>query len=143
MIADYLGWECVVASGARACHPGDITCDNWLGECKTHITSGNRIKFMYKEWCKICEEATSKFKFPVLFVDDGSQKEFNTWCMVDAKTAPFETVPDKFRTVSRSSLFLTDSLKESCDATPTRILRFNFNGNDVYVLRLSTFRELC
>lgn len=142
MIADYLEWECVVASGARACHPGDIISDLWLGECKTHVTTGNRIKFVYKEWEKICEEAMSKFKFPILFVDDGSQKESNTWCMVDANTAPFEG-PVKTRTISKASLFIDDSLIQSCDSTPTQILRFEFNGKFVYVMRLSTFKSLC
>lgn len=141
MIADVLGWECVVASGARACHPGDVRDDNWLGECKTHVTAGNRIKFVYREWAKICEEATSKLRWPILFVDDGSQKECNTWCMVNTKTAPFDH-PVKSRTVSRSSLFLDDKLIESCDATPSHILRFEFNGADVLVMRLSTFSEL-
>ena len=142
MISDVLDWDCVVASGARACHPGDVIDDNWLGECKTHVVSGKRIKFSYKELSKICEEATSKFRMPILFVDDGSQKESNTWCMVNTKTAPFD-YPVKSRTVSRSSLFLDDKLIESCDATPSHILRFEFNGDDVLVMRLSTFKDLC
>ena len=80
-IADYLGWRVVSGSGARDCHPGDIVSDSWLGECKTHTSSGRQISFNKFVWHKICEEAQSKFKFPVLFVDDGSQSISKTWCL--------------------------------------------------------------
>lgn len=143
MIADYLGWECVVASGARDCHPGDIITDNWLGECKTHVTTGNRIKFMFRDWDKIIEEATSKFKFPVLFADDGSQKEQNTWCMLDSKTAPIENIPVNTRVVAKKSLFLSTDLMTACDNCSQKMLRFDFNGRYVLVMRLSTFKEYC
>lgn len=81
MIARYLGWDVVFGSGARDCHPGDITSDNWLGECKTHTSPGKRITFNRFVWNKIIDEAQSKFKFPVLFVDDGSQSIEKTWCL--------------------------------------------------------------
>ena len=80
-IAHYLGWEVVSGSGARDCHPGDIVSDSWLGECKTHTSPGKKISFIKSVWHKICEEAQSKFKFPVLFVDDGSQAINKTWCL--------------------------------------------------------------
>lgn len=80
-IAEYLGWSVVSGSGARDCHPGDIQSDQWLGECKTHTEPYHKITFMYDFWKKICDEATSKFKVPVLFVDDGSQKIEKTWVL--------------------------------------------------------------
>lgn len=143
LIADYLGWKCVVASGARACHPGDIKSDNWLGECKTHVTTGNRIKFIYKEWAKICEEAMSKFRFAVLFVDDGSQKERNTWCMISAKVVSSDDQPTIEQVVAKSSLFVSEPMMVACDQSPDKMLKFNFNGDKVLVMRLSTFKDLC
>ena len=142
LIADYLNWKCVVASGARACHPGDIKSDYWLGECKTHVTTGNRIKFMYKEWAKICEEAMSKFRFPVLFVDDGSQQIATTWCMINSKTVPIDIQPTVEQTVARSSLFVSEQMMDLCDHSHDKMLKFNFNGDAVLVMRLSTFNEL-
>lgn len=83
MIADYLSWDVVSGSGAAACHPGDIISDNWLGECKTHEKPGHKIFFSKDVWKKICDEAMSKGRSPVLFTDDGSQKIENTWCIVN------------------------------------------------------------
>lgn len=82
LVADYLGWKVVSGSGARAGFPGDVYSDMWLGECKTHTKPGQKIRFNLKVWDKISDEAQAKFKFPVLFVDDGSQKLDMTWCMI-------------------------------------------------------------
>lgn len=143
MVATYLGWDCVVASGARPCHPGDLISDYWMGECKTHITSGNRIRFNFKEWEKICEEAMSKCKLPVMFVDDGSQTYKNTWCMINTRTTPKEYAPAAtVCTIAKQSLFLTQEYIEMCDTSDLRALRFNFNGRDVLVMRLSTFSSI-
>lgn len=84
-IAKYLGWKVVSGSGARDCHPGDVKSDEWLGECKTHTQAGINIKFVYTVWKKICAEAESQFKVPVLFVDDGSQRLDKTWCLFPYK----------------------------------------------------------
>ena len=100
MIANLLGWSVVSGSGAAAGHPGDISSDDWLGECKTHISPGKQIVFYSDTWSKIVEEATSKFKYPVLFVDDGSQTTYNTWCAFPYKSiAPTDSmiVPYPFK----------------------------------------------
>lgn len=81
MIADYLGWKVVAGSGAAKCHPGDIIGDGWLGECKTHQTTGHNIFFSQSVWKKILEEANKEHRSPVLFTDDGSQKSNRTWCI--------------------------------------------------------------
>lgn len=80
-IAAYLGWQVVSGSGAAAGHPGDICSTGWLGECKTHVSTGHKIAFIFSVWEKICNEAGAKFKYPVLFVDDGSQKIDRTWVL--------------------------------------------------------------
>lgn len=81
-ISKYLGWNKVVASGARNFHPGDIESEDWLGECKTHTKVSNKVIFHKDIWDKICSEAQSKMKYPILFVDNGSQLLTDTYCMV-------------------------------------------------------------
>lgn len=81
MIARSLCWYCVTGSGATACRPGDIYNDTWLGECKTHVTLQNQIKFYWDHWSKINLEATSKLRQPALFVDDGSQQYSSTYVL--------------------------------------------------------------
>lgn len=82
MIADYLGWYIVPGSGSRHNYPGDIYSDEWLGECKTHLTETNKIAFHINHWNKICNEAISQFKTPVLFVDNGSRGIKYTLCLL-------------------------------------------------------------
>lgn len=83
LVAKALGWKVTSGSGARAFHVGDVYCDSWIGECKTHETPNNPIVFKHATWDKIRDEAMSQFKSAVLFVDDGSQSLSNTWCMTD------------------------------------------------------------
>lgn len=92
MIADFLGWKVVTGSGARAGHPGDIIGDDWLGECKTHVTPNHPIFFSSVVWSKIQVEAIAQHRSPVLFTDDGSQLISNTWCIF-----PFFLVDDGWR----------------------------------------------
>lgn len=81
LVSKVLGWKVVLGSGSRSNHPGDVESEDWLGECKTHSSTGHKIVFRSSVWKKICEEADSKFKFPALFVDDGSQTIKHTWVM--------------------------------------------------------------
>lgn len=81
MIADYLNWKVVSGSGAAPCVPGDVISYSWLGECKTHTSVQDDITFLDTWWQKIKEEAVVKWRKPVLFVDNGTQKSTNTWCL--------------------------------------------------------------
>ena len=83
LIARYLNWKQVSGSGARPLQPGDVICDEWLGECKTYITSGHPIIFKFDVWDKLEEEAISQFKTPALFVDDGSQTIDSTFVLIE------------------------------------------------------------
>jgi hypothetical protein len=144
MIADYLGWDCVVASGARPCHPGDVASDYWLGECKTHVKPNSKIAFVFREWQKICEEAMSKGKFAVLFVDDGSQQASTTWCMIEANVAPLKFAPLPTHShIDTSSLHLTSDCIASCDSSELHALKFEFNHRRVLVMRLEEFKSIC
>lgn len=81
VVAKFLQWKVTAASGSRPCKVGDVYSDEWIGECKTHVSPNHQIDFKRKVWDKICDEASSQFKFPALFVDDGSQDVDNTWVM--------------------------------------------------------------
>lgn len=80
-IADYLDWKQVTGSGSRPTFTGDVENSEWLGECKTHVSSGHKIFFDSKVLDKIVSEAAAKFKQPAYFVDDGSQNISKTWVM--------------------------------------------------------------
>ena len=82
-ISGYLGWHTVVGSGATPTKPGDIYSEQWLGECKTHTKKSDKVVFKLEHWLKIKKEAQSKFKYPVLFVDNGTQDIHYTWCLID------------------------------------------------------------
>lgn len=79
-LSNILGWKKIGGSGASPCAPGDIKASEWLGECKTH-TKQHSIYFDAGVWAKIKDEAFGHNKKPVLFVDDGTQKETHTWCL--------------------------------------------------------------
>lgn len=85
MIAEYLGWKQVSASGARRFNPGDIISDRFLCECKTHENFVDRIEIPKATWEKISSEAFSVFRIPVLFIDNGTQKAENTWFVTPKK----------------------------------------------------------
>lgn len=82
MIADYLGWSVVSGSGARAFNPGDIISNSFLGECKTFTEKSDTIYCYNRVWDKICKEAKSVMKCPVLFIDNGTQDPNHTWCVI-------------------------------------------------------------
>lgn len=143
-IAQYLGWDVVVGSGSRPLNPGDIIGDMFLGECKTHVDSGNRLVFNKSVWVKICKEAAYRFRYPVLFVDDGSQKLENTWCMFSSYAAGFDILrfnyPHKFRTNLSCSL---ESLESGLvvSGVPS-VYELVFNNESVCLTRLTTFKEI-
>ena len=152
ILASELGWAKIGGSGAAPCAPGDIRASEWLGECKTH-TKESAILFDLGVWNKIKEEAYSRMKKPVLFVDDGSQKPDNTWCVCLAKN------------INASSLMLTDlpmavkknitfkdkeaksALKEVADIYVGEFytgvaFEYEWNGETVLVMTFETFKGI-
>ena len=81
LLASELGWGVISGSGSRPGAPGDISCDDWLGECKTHEAPGNKIFFDALVWDKIQKESVVKHRSPALLVDDGSQTTKDTWVL--------------------------------------------------------------
>ena len=152
MIADYLGWSVVSGSGAAACYPGDIISDEWLGECKTHMTTNCKIVFKKSHWKKICDESTVKRRFPVLFTDDGSQKSSRTWCLfkcihLDRSRSSFLDLPDYNSKVNLTFIHndLEDRLKFDEDEfghDKYTVLRIRWNNEYLALCPLHTFRNI-
>ena len=113
MIADFLGWSVVSGSGARPNSPGDVVSDSWLGECKTHVEPSHKILFNFATWDKIEEEASSRFKFPAYFVDDGSQKAENTWVMFSSAFLDNCIIIKYPLSYRKNIIFSSDDLKKS------------------------------
>ena len=100
MIADYLGWSVVTASGARHFEPGDIKSSEWLAECKTHTKETDNVVIDKEVWKKIANEARGKMRKPVLFVDNGTQELKNTWAIFPKRLYyhdDIELITPKFR----------------------------------------------
>jgi len=148
MIADYLNWHTVVGSGATATKPGDIQSDQWLGECKTHTKKMDKIVFRFDHWVKIRKEAQSKFKYPVLFTDNGTQKAECTFCLIDLDVcslvgAIFISTDDK---PSVSSITLNKSVLSHLMTMPFSVLEVKFQNTDLAggnlgVISLDNFRR--
>ena len=145
-ISKFLGWSVVTGSGSRSTHPGDIQSTGWLGECKTHETPGHRIIFYQSVWKKIQDEAISKYRFPALFVDDGSQKVENTWVMyysvfpsMSYRMIPY---PFSFKTnVSFKSLDMMQERNKYGLSTPVIfVLGFDINIVNINISTLVDFR---
>jgi len=143
MIANYLGWNVVAGSGARSTLPGDIQSDEWLGECKTHESPGHKIIFYQSVWKKLMDEATSKYKFAALFVDDGSQKIDETWVMF------YHVMPScEYRSVGYPFAIKTNISFKSLDMVKERI-KYGFTTPVIFMvgkyshelLNLSTLRD--
>lgn len=144
MVADYLGWETVPASGARDFTPGDVRSSRFLGECKTHVTKVPRIQIMFDVWAKLDAEAMSQMRIPVLFVDNGTQKEDNTWAVIPATFA----TTDKDITVgeievdcykARASFYHAEMRQVLCGKA---IGKFKYRKYEFAIMSLPTFKYL-
>lgn len=94
IVAEYLGWKRVSASGARPFNKGDIVSDSWLCECKTHTAHVDSMKILKSVWKKLKSESMSCMKRPILIIDDGTQKIASQVVVVESKffSGPFFTV---------------------------------------------------
>lgn len=145
IIASALGWSVVPGSGARSLHPGDIQSDEWLGECKTHTKPGNKITFYKNVWDKIVDEAISRYKFPALFVDDGSQKIENTWVLYNTMP-PADVIycgyPFTVKTnISFESLDMMNHRKEM-GTTKSVVYPLQWYNKFVYISNLKDFIDM-
>lgn len=149
-VADYLSWGVVSGSGARACYPGDIESSQWLGECKTHVSPNQPIKFMKDVWVKLRNEATAKHKYPVLITDDGSQDITKTWCLFPYRlVAPDYSKYIEFSTKSKTNIIFNhiegfDIWRNEKNTHQDRfiILTSNMDNSPVGIIPLVSFREV-
>lgn len=154
LVAKVLEGKVVTASGARPFDPGDVKSYDWLAECKTHVEPGHTIFFDAKVWKKICDEADGMHRKPVLIVDDGSQKEQNTWCLCK----PFNIncshllALDFPAAIRRNISAKNEKLQDKLSSTIKPYLgefytggyyELSWEGEDVAILPLSTFKEVC
>ena len=147
-IAKILGWKVVSGSGSRACHPGDIESDIWLGECKTHTEQVDHIEFRIDHWVKIFQEASSKFKHAVLFTDDGTQNLSRTWCVFStrvtlpkiAKVFPYKK---KFRTnIKMKYDDVGKAYTEAFDGSNNPVFEVELEKGKLYFCSLNDFMEM-
>lgn len=150
MIAQYLGWGQVVGSGSRPFTPGDVNEYRWLGECKTHDTERSNIIFMKCHWLKILGESMSKGRYPVLFVDNGTQLAKNTWVMVSLglfdptivniidglKNRATKGNSLNFDLAETKALYKSQSVKDKVN-----VFTIRWEGRDLAVLPLSVFGD--
>lgn len=148
IVAEYLGWKRVSASGARSFNPGDICSDCWLGECKTHIKSKDTIIFKKRDWDKISSEAHSVFKNPVLFSDNGTQDLRKTFCMFNLDTSGFYPVTkildaDISISCANNIMFSVNEmvceLQQSC-LNP--VICIKVDGTNIGITNISIFSDL-
>lgn len=149
MIAEYLGWGQVTGSGARPFAPGDVNSYNWLGECKTHDTEKSNIIFLKTHWFKISEEAGAKHRYPVLFVDNGTQSSNKTWVMTNLSIFDPATlnVVDGLKNTSTKGNSLTFDIdtatalyKQSAAENKVNVFTIHWD-RDLAVMPLSAFRD--
>lgn len=141
MISFALGWSVVPGSGSRHLYPGDIQGIDWLGECKTHVAPNSPIVFNMKVWNKICNEAVSRGRYPVLFVDDGSQKLARTWCMIPesidiAELYPEVTIENYPKSIKSTATFLNSLLDTH------KVYYCVTDDKTMYIMHFSLFQEL-
>ena len=139
VIAKYLGWDRVSASGARNFYPGDIKSDEWLGECKTHTKPIKEIRFVYAQWTKICEEAMTSHRLPVMFVDNGTQAISGTWCMVREFQIPHD--PIEYINTDKSTLVLKADDFMRYQELGIGCLGYNFHNEKVVIMPISEFKK--
>lgn len=148
-IAKFLGWKVVSGSGARDLSPGDIIGESFLGECKTHVKPTDKIVFFADVWKKICEEASSRFKYPALFVDNGTQNLENTWVVVFPHSVNLTRCtkykfPVVFDVNISFDLEYLASIVNYINSNYNTFTAFfaQFADTDVVIMRLLDFREV-
>lgn len=149
-IADYLGWSTVSGSGSRPLLPGDVISEQWFGECKTHVERTANITFMRTSWQKLQEEASSRFKFPVLFSDDGSQDLSKTWCLllfvpmadyIELEEPPCIRVNDSSIVFDEAAMSSYHKSKSRSQLDPIVYVSL-FDGKVVYLVHFFDFAKL-
>lgn len=148
-VATYLDWNVVYGSGAVGCRPGDLTSNNWLGECKTHSSPDKKIQFKEQVYNKIFTEASSRFKYPILIVDDGTQNIKHTWCCIpnsvrsdiEHRVILFPYSYRKNIIFDHSAMLRQYNISKQAYGIPS-IYSASLGDHDVLIMRLQVFKYL-
>ena len=152
MVAKYMGWQVVSGSGSKPIEPGDVKNYNFLVECKTHTEEQENIVFYKKHWVKISEEARAKHKYPVLVVDNGTQKSNDTWVMIPKRMLSGDTIFRIYGLVNTAKSDSTVTFKHSVAKSLYKLghqdNHINYfpewcNNEQVAIMPLDEFREFC
>lgn len=146
LLSKELGWKRVSGSGARPNFPGDIVSERWLGECKTHVSPGHKIVFSRSVWSKLTKEAASVFKYPALFVDDGSRSLDKTWVLVPDFVHDDEfIVLEYLYDIKTNIVFDSNSLFNQViyrGSNGSLCYRTSFDGHRVKIINFNNFKKL-
>jgi hypothetical protein len=138
-VANKLGWEQVVASGARDFHPGDVKSDDWIGECKTRAKFTDKIAIKRLWWDKLVSEANSMRKCPALFVDNGDVH--NLWAVSYSTYGDIiyitNELPDKY--VRKNISFKLDELKYDMIY---HVSDWDYCFNKTVLMKFELFKEM-
>ena len=152
MVAKYMGWKVVSGSGSKPIEPGDVKNYNFLVECKTHTEEQENIVFYKKHWIKISEEARAKHKYPVLVVDNGTQRSDNTWVMLPKRMLTGDTIFRIYGLVNTAKTDSTVTFKHSVAKSLYKLGhqdgKINYfpewcNGEQVAIMTIAEFKEFC
>ena len=114
------------------------------------MSTDKSIVFKKTVWDKVHEEATSKFKTPVLIVDDGSQSIDRTWCMFPASAASsyeFVEYPYSIRSIVifDHSALMSEYRKLNPSDLPyhkKKYFQLDFHNRKVGIVPLELFYEM-
>ena len=148
VVANYLGWKRVAASGARPFNKGDVVSERWLCECKTHTAVSSNYKVLFSVWRKLVSEATSCMRRPVLIVDNGTQKVGDqcvvipmTFYSIENELRLYDMIPNNkvhirqsAKSFSFSTAVISDMLKEKY------CIRVKVNDVDVVIMPIELFK---
>lgn len=151
-ISNFLSGTVVAGSGSDKFAPGDVKTDKYLIECKTHIKEVAVVEFVSSHWDQIVAEAARCGRFPVLCVDNGTQKIENTFILtnqhsinigsVDLYKLPVSPNGKNISFACEGILKLFSSLDDICDPTiPGFAFKWNEKDN-VVIMRIRDFKDV-
>lgn len=138
LVAKHLNGKQISGSGARPFAPGDVESEDWLIECKTHVSPGKKISFKPDVWAKIQEEAMMRHKYPAYVVDDGSQ-------LLSNQRVLFSLCPEDLSMLPKENIqkFVKSAITFNVEDTSSFVIYEAFwNQKTVYIVSLKYFEQL-
>lgn len=150
VVANYLGWKRVAASGARPFNKGDIVSEQWLCECKTRTARADDYKILFSVWRKIEREAMSCMKRPVLIIDNGTQSISNQCAVISMMfyDSPYKLL--SYDMIKGNELSIRQNMKSFVFSHNVLLnmrkeqycIRVKVNDVDVVIMPIEFFKEM-